>query len=135
MKSRTKRARSPSARRSDAVLPAEAAADGDASTGSVVGVTADSGSVSQSGVTTRSPASRRHPGRAELRAMAEYPIHPLEIFLRERRVGIARGAELLGLSERSLRDVLARRTRLSSWREADIAIDLGESVETLFPKV
>jgi hypothetical protein len=73
-------------------------------------------------------------GRALLRAMPTHPLHPLAIYLQERGVGIGRGAALLGVSERALREVLAGRARFVWWRERDIAIDLGfTDPEQLFP--
>lgn len=64
----------------------------------LVGVTADSGNVRRPGSTN---------GRTTLRAMLVKRLHPLALYLLERDVGIPRGAELLGVSERRLRDVLA----------------------------
>lgn len=92
----------------------------------LVGVASENGSERQPGWTP-------HAGRAELRAMTVHPIHPLEVYIRERRVRVGRAALLLGLSERTLRDVLAFRVRLSSWRESDVAADLGVVAEELFP--
>lgn len=62
------------------------------------------------------------------------PLHPLRVYLAERDLGIARNAELLGLSERTLRDVLAWKRRLVFCREIEIAVDLSSAVDDLFPK-
>ena len=78
-------------------------------------------------------------GAAQLRAMPVVkrvpPLHPLRILLEERDVGIAEGARLLGVSERSLRAVLTWKARFP-WRKAEaLARALGRVAEELFPEL
>ena len=115
--------------------PAESAATEGASEpaarveANVVGVGADTGNRAKPGLTPLA-----HPGRTELRAIPTRRLHPLAVYLLERDVGVARGAELLGVSERRLRDVLAGRARFAWWKEHEIAADLGCERDWLFPR-
>ena len=128
-RSERRRARRPVAAPAEAASnegAAEAAASAETN---LVGVGADSGNVGHPGLT---PVA--HPGRAELRSLPAKRLHPLALYLLERDVGVARGAELLGVSERRLRDVLAGRARFVWWKECEIASDLGCERDQLFPR-
>lgn len=78
------------------------------------------------------------PGIAELLAMPVVrdirPIHPLRRII-EARTTIAKGARLLGVSERSLREVLAWRARFPPAKERWFARWLGVDVDELFPRL
>ncbi|MBX3197264.1 MAG: hypothetical protein KF850_34415 [Labilithrix sp.] len=72
------------------------------------------------------------PTLEDLRDMPTRRIHPLAIYLMERDVGVARGAALIGVSERMLREVVAWRKRFARYRERELssvlAIDLDDFV-------
>ena len=94
--------------------------DLDAAQGDCGGVvSADPASASTRGDTSAAPdllslAPDGPPGLALLRAMPVVrevlPIHPLRVYIVSRGLGLAEAADLLGVSERSLRDVLGWRS-------------------------
>lgn len=63
----------------------------------------------------------------------EAPPHPLRLFIDARGVTVKDAARHLGVSERLLFAVLARRRRFLPWRERQIASGLGLDVDNLFP--
>lgn len=77
------------------------------------------------------------PGLARLRTMPIVrdvpPLHPLRVFVEARDVAIGEAADLLQVSERSLREVLAWRATFPRPKARFIARYLGVDADELFP--
>jgi lambda repressor-like predicted transcriptional regulator len=63
------------------------------------------------------------------------PVHPLQLFLLERGLALATAARYLGMSLRSLKDVIAWRYRPRPERRETIARELRMTVAQLFPEL